>query len=420
MKWKQYIRRTAAVVLCLLLVLCNMPSAASAAASEPYPFPVIDDLNRLCSLSVNIGAPGVPVRVYRVADVSADVRFTLTGDFTRYNVSLDNMTSTKWRDLAQTLRGYVFLDSLTPCRAGMTNGEGIAVFSDLPVGLYLVDADAYKDPEGSGKTIQPAAFTVCLPNWEAETDEATGAITGGHWQYNVSARPKYRDLDGEITMRRVLKVWDDAGNEANRPARITVSLLKNGEIYDTVELTAENNWRHAWEELDGSADWTLVETGGSGYTVSVSLQGLTFVLTNSYSPPDNPPPPDKPPPPGHPPPPGPRRPPAGPPAPPDTPDNPDNPLTDIPDDPPPEVRYPDLPPLPDVDIPDPDVPLATTEPDPDTPDPDTVNIDDPDVPLATLPQTGQLWWPVPLLAASGMMLLLLGLIWNRRGRSDEG
>ena len=55
-----------------------------------------------------------------------------------------------------------------------------------------------------------------------------------------------------------------------------------------------------------------------------------------------------------------------------------------------------------------------------TPDPDTVNIDDPDVPLATLPQTGQLWWPVPLLAASGMMLLLLGLIWNRRGRSDEG
>lgn len=389
MKWKQYIRRTAAVVLCLLLVLCNMPSAASAAASEPYPFPVIDDLNRLCSLSVNIGAPGVPVRVYRVADVSADVRFTLTGDFTRYNVSLDNMTSTKWRDLAQTLRGYVFLDSLTPCRAGMTNGEGIAVFSDLPVGLYLVDADAYKDPEGSGKTIQPAAFTVCLPNWEAETDEATGAITGGHWQYNVSARPKYRDLDGEITMRRVLKVWDDAGNEANRPARITVSLLKNGEIYDTVELTAENNWRHAWEELDGSADWTLVETGGSGYTVSVSLQGLTFVLTNSYSPPD-------------------------------TPDNPDNPLTDIPDDPPPEVRYPDLPPLPDVDIPDPDVPLATTEPDPDTPDPDTVNIDDPDVPLATLPQTGQLWWPVPLLAASGMMLLLLGLIWNRRGRSDEG
>ena len=284
MKWKQYIRRTAAVVLCLLLVLCNMPSAASAAASEPYPFPVIDDLNRLCSLSVNIGAPGVPVRVYRVADVSADVRFTLTGDFTRYNVSLDNMTSTKWRDLAQTLRGYVFLDSLTPCRAGMTNGEGIAVFSDLPVGLYLVDADAYKDPEGSGKTIQPAAFTVCLPNWEAETDEATGAITGGHWQYNVSARPKYRDLDGEITMRRVLKVWDDAGNEANRPARITVSLLKNGEIYDTVELTAENNWRHAWEELDGSADWTLVETGGSGYTVSVSLQGLTFVLTNSYSP----------------------------------------------------------------------------------------------------------------------------------------
>ena len=176
MKWKQYIRRTAAVVLCLLLVLCNMPSAASAAASEPYPFPVIDDLNRLCSLSVNIGAPGVPVRVYRVADVSADVRFTLTGDFTRYNVSLDNMTSTKWRDLAQTLRGYVFLDSLTPCRAGMTNGEGIAVFSDLPVGLYLVDADAYKDPGGLGED-HPARRLHRLP---AQLGSGDGRGDRGH------------------------------------------------------------------------------------------------------------------------------------------------------------------------------------------------------------------------------------------------
>ena len=69
-----------------------------------------------------------------------------------------------------------------------------------------------------------------------------------------------------------------------------MALLQDGQVYDTVDLTEDNNWRYSWDELDGNSDWTLVETSGnSGYTVSVSLQGLTFVVTNSYSPPpDNP------------------------------------------------------------------------------------------------------------------------------------
>lgn len=81
-----------------------------------------------------------------------------------------------------------------------------------------------------------------------------------------------------------------------------------------------------------------------------------------------------------------------------------------------------MPPLPDLDIPDTDVPLTTMDlPDdtPDNPDDDLIDLDEPDVPLANLPQTGQLWWPVPLLAMAGIMLVMLGIIWNRRGRSDE-
>ena len=377
------------MVLCLLLVLWKLPAAASAAASEPYPYPTIDDLTRLCSLSLDYGVPGVEVRLYRVADVSADVRFTLTGDFAKYPVSLDDMDSAKWTALAQTLKGYVFLDFLPPYRTGVTDSEGRLTFSDLPVGLYLVDADRAMAEDGT--IHQPAPFVISLPTWEQTFDPDTGAITGGSWQYNVSAKPKYKVLDGDVEMRRVLKVWDDGGS-ISRPAQITVALLQDGQVYDTVDLTEDNNWRYSWDELDGNSDWTLVETSGnSGYTVSVSLQGLTFVVTNSYSPPPDNPPPDNPPP--------------------DT-----TTQTDPPPDSPPPV-----PPVPNVDIPDTDVPLATTDPDhpdnPDDPD-DLLELDDPDVPLANLPQTGQLWWPVPLLAVAGMALVMLGLIVNRRN-SDE-
>ena len=51
---------------------------------------------------------------------------------------------------------------------------------------------------------------------------------------------------------------------------------------------------------------------------------------------------------------------------------------------------------------------------------DEIVLEDPEVPLASLPQTGQLWWPVPMLAMGGMISLLLGLIWNRRSQDDEG
>lgn len=371
------------MVLCLLLCLCDM----HAAASEAYPYPAIPDQDRRCSLTLDFGVPGVTARVYRVADVSADVRFTLTGAFAGYPVDLDGMTNDKWAALAQTLRGYAFLDDIQPLCSGVSGADGFVTFTDLPIGLYLVDGERTGNAEDGYR--QPAPFMICLPNWEQSTDPETGTESAG-WQFNVSARPKYTTLDGGVTMRRVLKVWEDGGS-ASRPAQISVALLKDGAVHDKVDLNAENNWRYSWDELDGDSDWQIVETGGSGgYTVSVSLQGLTFVVTNTFSPPPDNPPPDDPPP-----------------------DDPDDPVPDNP---------PSVPPPPGTDLPDQETPLSQVDPDPDPQDPedpDAIPIEDPEVPLSRLPQTGQLWWPVPLLAMGGMVMLLLGLISRRRSRGDE-
>ena len=147
---------------------------------------------------------------------------------------------------------------------------------------------------------------------------------------------------------RVLKVWSDAGNEEKRPESITVQLLKDGAVYDTVTLSAENNWAYTWTGLPQSEngrpiDWQVAESAVPGYTVAITEEGVTFRVENTYQP--------------------------------DQPDNPDNP--DIPDEPP---------------------PLGPG--------------DQPGEP--TLPQTGALWWPVPLLAAAGLLLLTAGLLLRRR------
>lgn len=72
-----------------------------------------------------------------------------------------------------------------------------------------------------------------------------------------------------------------------------------------------------------------------------------------------------------------------------------------------------------MDIDDPDVPLGPPPGIDDDPPPDEIELDDPDVPLGDLPQTGQLWWPVPFLAGGGLFLMLVGLIRRRGGEYDE-
>ena len=165
----------------------------------------------------------------------------------------------------------------------------------------------------------------------------------------------------------LLKVWEDKGSEDARPQSVTVDLLRDGEVYDSVELSAGNNWRHDWTNLSPNADWQVTERAVEGYTASVSQSGITFVITNTLR----------------------NSPPHGPgetPSPEET--------------PPPEEDLEDWePPLGDMKLEDP---------------PQEEELEDNEVPLANLPQTGQLWWPVPFLAMGGVLLMFLGFAQRRR------
>lgn len=49
--------------------------------------------------------------------------------------------------------------------------------------------------------------------------------------------------------------------------------------------------------------------------------------------------------------------------------------------------------------------------------PETAEIPEQEVPLARLPQTGQLWWPVPLFLGGGCLLILAAVVCRKRGSS---
>ena len=379
---KTILRQFAAAALCLFLCTLCLPQA--------YAYTPIPDTARSCTLTLKEQHPGLNFSLYQVATVQTDaqgnVTFRPTQTFASCPVSLYQTTAEGWRGAAGTLSSYIAGDSIPAYRTGKVGSNGTLTFSNLPQGLYLVLCrETYTEETENGTvTCRPMENLICLPNW---LETSTGQ---GQWVYDVSMVCKIERSDDEYIYRVVLKRWRDNGNAANkRPSQITVDLLRDGVKYgESVTLSEANGWTHTWSELENGHNWQIVERNvPDGYRVSISLQGVTFMVTNTY-----------------------------------TPTNPGNPSDPSdPDDPP--GNDPDPPPVipPPYEIDEPDVPLGPPpEFDPYEPPPsdeDEIEIDEPDVPLADLPQTGQLWWPVPLLSVAGMFLFILG--WALRRRSES-
>lgn len=268
------------LLICLLTFFLVMPFKVSAAEQI--------DINAEASLTIqytheNKPLSGAPFTIYRVADVAADGTYTLTGDFKDYPVSLQSPDSDVLRQLAFTLDGYVKRDDLTPLDNGQTDASGKLTFpvsqSILKPGLYLVIGQPLK-AEGYIYNAEP--FLISLPCKSADSSSLN---------YHPAVQPKYNqspDTPSDTITRKVLKVWKDDGHKDARPIQIEVQLLKDGDIYDTVTLTQDNNWRFTWDNLDQGSNWTVVEKEVSNYKVSVTQEGITFVITNTYEVPDTP------------------------------------------------------------------------------------------------------------------------------------
>ena len=79
----------------------------------------------------------------------------------------------------------------------------------------------------------------------------------------------------------VLKKWTDTGYESKRPQSLSVSLVRDGAVVETVTLDAAGNWRYTWEDLEPGWQWAVVEDCPAQFAVTMEREGDTFVLTNT-------------------------------------------------------------------------------------------------------------------------------------------
>lgn len=97
---------------------------------------------------------------------------------------------------------------------------------------------------------------------------------GNDWTITNSRTPKNVELT-------VTKAWKHNGGK-NLPTSISVALYKDGELYETVTLSAENSWTYTWDDLTDASVWSIDETDvPAGYTKEITVDGYAFVITNT-------------------------------------------------------------------------------------------------------------------------------------------
>ena len=269
---------------CLYLIPCQVQAASTADAKEP----ISTDEN--CSLTISYCSGGIafselPVKLYKIATVSADYQYTLTSSFEKSNLILNGIqTVGEWNVIRSTLETYILASGVTADFNTVTGSEGKASFDVLKPGLYLAITDRVVQDK---TTYVFDSALIALPGLGAD----------GLWQYQVDVTSKSEIIppgEDKETELKVLKLWKGDNGSSARPTTIEVEIFRNGTSYQTVTLSEDNHWTYTWSAKDDGSAWKVVERNiPTGYTMTIEERETSFVLTNTLDRdiPDNPDPP---------------------------------------------------------------------------------------------------------------------------------
>lgn len=270
-------RRVAVIVFLLYLCVSWLPSYAQAASTADAREPISPDKD--CSLTIAYRYDGKnfsnhPVKLYKIADVSADFQYRLTAPFDNSGLILNGVQSVgEWNVIRATLETHILAYGVDADLTGATDQDGQVCFNALKPGLYLAITEQ-----------------VTQNDWVYAFDSALVALPGlsadSLWQYEVAVASKAKaippaETDEEIAFK-VLKLWKGDNGRSDRPQSIEVEIFRDGASYQTVILSEENHWTFSWKAKDDGATWKVVERNVPiGYTMTVEERETSFVLTNT-------------------------------------------------------------------------------------------------------------------------------------------
>ncbi|MCC8135217.1 MAG: Cna B-type domain-containing protein [Ruminococcus sp.] len=243
-----------------LAAICLLPLTVQAASGS---------LTLICSSS-DVSISGMKWNIYKVGERVDESSFELVGDFAGYHVSLTDVTAaSQLQDAADTLENYAVLDSIMPLGYSVADAGGAAVFESLEAGLYLLSGESLTI--GDMRYVPSAVLIEITEGSEALDITAYAKITG------------HSLPSSSVVMYSVSKVWqDDDAYISARPESISVELYCDGEPYEEVTLSDDNNWSYTWLS-DPLSEWRIMEIQvPDEYNVVYRSNDTQFVAVNTF------------------------------------------------------------------------------------------------------------------------------------------
>ncbi len=203
--------------------------------------------------------------IYKVGERKEN-SYSLTGNFADYPVDLSKIMqdTESMTEAASTLSNFAVLDVISPNFIKRTDSNGIVKFNNLVSGLYLAVGNKVK----IGSTSYfPTPFLVGV---EGE---------------DIESYPKFitkYTLPGAMDRFSLRKIWANATIVNDVPDTLTIEIYQDNELFDTVTISAETDWTYSWEG-DASSEWRVKEiTVPAGCYVMYRNNEIQFVIMNTY------------------------------------------------------------------------------------------------------------------------------------------
>lgn len=227
----------------LALSLCAMPAMA-----EGGTITSTIDTNRTGSLTINKYEgdkaeedkllDGVTFTAYKVADIvqpteagTTDVKMQPVEALTKINSDIQITSGTKYDDIKDTVDAALAdnadpkLTAFATATTGANDVKGQAVFSEMPVGVYLI-VETGAPSQIVNKT---ANFLVSIPMVNAN---------GDGWNYDIVANPKNAAVYGGISLKKYGKNYNPDGSSTEAPLGGAKFYLQRKEGNEWVTVTA--------------------------------------------------------------------------------------------------------------------------------------------------------------------------------------
>ena len=212
-------------------------------------------------------------QIYRVGHRSED-DYIFEGDFAGYRATLGDKSKPmlEWdtntvASAGEALKYKTIVDKIPFLDEGKTNEQGSVTFDGLTDGLYLVWGDVLK--VGQTTYIPSAIF------FEMNGEDA--AV--------LNAYPKIvlRTLGEEDVNYSVRKVWQNDENQPwNRAASIIVERYRDNAYYDTITLSDANDWTYEWTDEDGHEWFTYEKVIPPHYSVAYEDNHKQYLIVNTF------------------------------------------------------------------------------------------------------------------------------------------